>query len=143
MRRTLFLRPDEVEPAVLDAIRRDEADLALVHVPVVCGIEAGAAGELEFHEIRRRVAAELVRGLVARAAVMRRLQLAARQVECRQDAADAESDDAAPGNRRSGLGAGTVRPGGRTLTTTFLPRATSSATNTCDMPPPPNSRSRT
>src|SRR3954467_7085063 len=40
-------------------------------------------------------------------------ELAAREIERGQDAADPEREDAAAGDRRSGLRAGTVRPRGR------------------------------
>ena len=36
---------------MLDAIRRDEPDVAFVHMPVLVRIEARAAGELEQRQI--------------------------------------------------------------------------------------------
>ena len=51
-----------MEPALLDALRRHEADLALVHVAVVVRIEAGAAVELELEQFGRRSSPSLYAG---------------------------------------------------------------------------------
>ena len=66
-----------MKPALLDPVRRHEADLALVHVPVMVRVEAGAAVEGELEQLVRRFAAALVRRLVAGRRILRRAQLAA------------------------------------------------------------------
>src|SRR3972149_10204462 len=65
-----------MKPGVLDAIRRDEADFALVHVPVQIRVEARATGELEERQLVSRFLIEPPGRLVAGSAVMGRLQLA-------------------------------------------------------------------
>src|SRR5688572_33222168 len=79
VRHALFLRPDVMEPPVLDALRRHETEFALVHVAVVVGIEPAAAVELEANEVGRRLVAELVRRLVARGRILHGAQRIVRE----------------------------------------------------------------
>ena len=64
---------------MLDALRRHEAQLALVHVAVVVRIETRAAVELELGKFRRRIRAELVGRLVAGRRILHGAQFSARE----------------------------------------------------------------